>query len=53
MTDDLGLAYVPDDRKGSASLGLGCDNLVLKSYLHPRFSRGPLLATREVNARGR
>jgi len=52
---DLGLAYVPDDRKAvGVSPGLSvADNLVLKSYLHPPFSRGPLLATREVSAHAR
>ncbi len=51
----LGLAYVPDDRKGvGVAPGLPiAENLVLKSYLHAPFSRGPLLATREVSSHAR
>jgi simple sugar transport system ATP-binding protein len=51
----LGLAYVPEDRKGvGVAPGLPiADNLVLKSYARAPFSRGPLLSTREIEGHGR
>jgi simple sugar transport system ATP-binding protein len=51
----LGLAYVPEDRKGvGVAPGLPiAENLVLKSYTHAPFSRGPLLSTREIDGHAR
>jgi general nucleoside transport system ATP-binding protein len=52
---DLGLAYVPEDRKGvGVAPGLPiAENLVLKSFAHAPFSRGPLLSNRAIDEHAR
>ena len=50
---DLGVGHVPEDRLHTGlAAGLSIEeNLVLKSYRRPPFSRGPFLVDREIRSR--
>lgn len=52
---DAGLAYVPEDRMGTGLVpGLRItDNLMLKSYRRPEYSRGPFIRSKRASSRAR
>ncbi|WP_406494992.1 ABC transporter ATP-binding protein [Streptomyces sp. NBC_01604] len=52
---DAGVAYVPEDRMGTGlAPGLRItDNLMLKSYRRPEYSRGPFIRSKRAASRAR